>query len=466
MKDDTRKRNGRPQEDEEEEEDDRKPPARVVFVSNDDDEKRRCRADDSVSTTTSLTALLTPATATSRSTAVMPRGKRKRTDSSRHRIVGLYDELLLLTGTALLSLVTLLYTVLPTTALVSLLLLVLSIAAILYTVVQAVVREYRHVVTHRGMASVFSLPEWLQYLLAQQTLDEFMSDPTFGLEYRHLLLYFLPLSTEQLQAAVAQLAPHHRERLQRRGLGHLLGPSFMRLLVGDEGLATMNSPIIATTPQQRQSPPLHLPSTPQRRLVLRVDEDVDSSSSTEKSADHATPRIHTNRTPVSTDTNQLTAPKNTIPTPDSLQEAYDEEGRVLSQAIADTAYTSAWQPAWDWVASYLEQWTRPAAQGVFRYGLGLSLTSTSLGLLWWRARPLSSVIIRRHPWPAIPSRRDDPVGHAIWMTALYSGATALVTLGLQSWYYGTSSRRRRDNSSGRTGDSAASKDDSENESST
>ena len=59
-----------------------------------------------------------------------------------------------------------------------------------------------------------------------------MTTGTFFLDYRYLLLYFMPLSEEQLNHYINQLPPRHRDALLQPGLGRMVPDimdNFMRL---------------------------------------------------------------------------------------------------------------------------------------------------------------------------------------------------------------------------------------------
>ena len=82
------------------------------------------------------------------------------------------------------------------------------------------------------------LPDSLRIYLTETSLHEFMSEGTFFLDYRYLLLYFMPLTDEQLSHYISQLPPRHRDSLLQPGLGRMV-PSvmenFMRLDIDSNG---------------------------------------------------------------------------------------------------------------------------------------------------------------------------------------------------------------------------------------
>lgn len=71
-------------------------------------------------------------------------------------------------------------------------------------------------INQRGL--LYYLPESVQTYIRTTTLHEFMSDSTMFMEYRFLLLYFIPgLSEDQLMGFVNQLPEHRRQLLLNQG---------------------------------------------------------------------------------------------------------------------------------------------------------------------------------------------------------------------------------------------------------
>jgi hypothetical protein len=126
--------------------------------------------------------------------------------SSYSRRSWLQEDILLLSGTSLLSIMTFLYVVLPLTALMSLAVFMASSSALSYALYQYALQEFERLLQGRGLGEY--LPESLYRTLAEQSLHENLIDPSFTLEYRHLMLYFLPLSAAQRDAFIERLAPH------------------------------------------------------------------------------------------------------------------------------------------------------------------------------------------------------------------------------------------------------------------
>jgi hypothetical protein len=371
----------------------------------------------------------------------------------------------------LVSLVTLVYISISATALVAWLVLISSATLLVRQAWQRRRMAWHGALRHRGMLGMVVVPTALVDLL-NQSLHEFMSDPRFGWEWRHMILYFLPLSSEQLEAAVQQLAPHHRERLQR-GLGDLvLGTQVMRILLGDEGIRQRKQLVeaAATQPQRQQL---------QAFLSDDYDDDDDDDDSMDlglnvqgqdlagglddnqalrlastlglfvqrnATARRSIPTTTTTTTTIVSLPPLLSPPLLVSP---ELQAAYDEEARVLSDLVVASANATVWQPFRDYVMDVLvNQVTMPLTQRTVRYGLGASLVSSGLGLLgaaWgsWSGSTAAmalpalvswTVLGRRVIWvPRVPSRQQDPTAHAIWTMALWSGATAAVAWGVRSW---------------------------------
>jgi hypothetical protein len=137
-------------------------------------------------------------------------------------------------GTVALAMAVFISQILPAAAMTTLVFLLASTGMLTQTVIQTARQwYYENVVTGNGLGR-WLLPDSLYRTLTETSLHEYMTDPTFGLENRHLLLYFLPLTAEQLNDSLQRLAPQHRDRLFRPGMGHmLLGESLMRVLLGE-----------------------------------------------------------------------------------------------------------------------------------------------------------------------------------------------------------------------------------------
>jgi len=160
-----------------------------------------------------------------------------------------------------------LYTV-PAQLLVGMAMVFALFASLMFTLYRRAVLEYNAVVRGQGVGDV--LPESIFEQLVNMSLHDWMigseSSTTFFQEYGFVLLYFVPgLSRQQIDAYVDRLNPGHRAMLRRRGLGHFLGHGFMRVLLGDERLNTIQE---ASHGDPDQVPVIHQ-ATPSTRFVPR-----------------------------------------------------------------------------------------------------------------------------------------------------------------------------------------------------
>ena len=87
------------------------------------------------------------------------------------------------------------------------------------------------------------LPEWARRALTETTLHEFMIDPSTFLEYRYLLLYFVPgLTPEQLEGIIRNLPPRRRDTLLR--------PGYARALMPDSVMGALLPPVAPSGEEQ------------------------------------------------------------------------------------------------------------------------------------------------------------------------------------------------------------------------
>ena len=115
----------------------------------------------------------------------------------------------------------------------------LALAALTATIAyQYVLLQYNAVLETGGFVNL--LPESVQNsirdALQGTTLHEWMTDPAFFMEYRYLMLYFIPgLDQSQLDALVDRLPERHRNVLRQPGYMSSMTPaSVRRALVNDE----------------------------------------------------------------------------------------------------------------------------------------------------------------------------------------------------------------------------------------
>jgi len=119
----------------------------------------------------------------------------------------------------------------------------------LYRLFQMLQFECNEALRGRGIGNF--LPASMYDSLVNRSFHDFMTDDAFIRENQHFLLYFIPgLSVDQLNTFVDQLVPRHRRALHRPGLGNFLGEGFMRLLIGDQGLAERQSRPRGSVPQR------------------------------------------------------------------------------------------------------------------------------------------------------------------------------------------------------------------------
>jgi hypothetical protein len=377
--------------------------------------------------------------------------------------------------------------VLPATAFAALLFGVASTGMFSQSMILALRRLYREIVFHgNGLAEWIRLPESLIQTLTQTSIHEYMTDPSFMLEYRHMALYFLPLSAQQLEQSIAQLAPQHRDRLYRpAGIGRaLLGDDIMRVLMGDarwrqtlqneqpqESLVSVmnnNDNSNTGTPIPRVSVPSR-----QQRMLLPHDDDneeseIASSSDTPAAlldvssmdrftnerirheqavnvvarlgldSDHASSTIPT-LSPIRVLTTG--GRRNVMPQPQQQQQQQEEETvdqfadrelQVLVDAMWGSLYGFVLYPIRDYVASSI---VVPAVTTVStawtRLGMGLTFGSFALGVWgFWTgiySWPSISMLIVGNATHA-RERMRYPSSETVWTTAFLSGASVGLAL--------------------------------------
>jgi len=115
-----------------------------------------------------------------------------------------------------------------------------ALAALTATIAyQYLLLQYNAVLETGGLVNL--LPESIQSsirdALQGTTLHEWMTDPAFFMEFRYLVLYFVPgLDPAQLDALIDRLPERHRNVLRQPGYMSSMTPaSLRRALVNDEG---------------------------------------------------------------------------------------------------------------------------------------------------------------------------------------------------------------------------------------
>ena len=142
----------------------------------------------------------------------------------------LRSQILLLLCTSTIGLILFLFYALPLAAFISLALMTTSMGALVPVARSILIARYEMEMDQPGGLTRY-LPEYLRVMLTETSLHDFMTDTTFMMEHRYLLLYFMPgLTPEQLMGYINQLPQRHREALLQPGLGRLM-PSVMENLM-------------------------------------------------------------------------------------------------------------------------------------------------------------------------------------------------------------------------------------------
>jgi hypothetical protein len=379
--------------------------------------------------------------------------------------------------TSAVTVIVFLSQVMPATALAALLFGVASTGMFSQSMILTIHRLYYEIVFHgNGLAEWLRLPESLIRTLTQTTIHEYMTDPSFMLEYRHMALYFLPLSEQQLEQSIAQLAPQHRDRLYRpAGIGRaLLGDDMMRVLMGDarwrqtlqnqqpqeRALTTTRNTTNTTTNSGTSIPSVSVPSRQQRMLLLHEDNDDSEIASSDTPAldivsnmdqftnermhheqavnvaarlgldsDHASSIIPT-LTPVRV---ASTRGRNVIPQQqeETVDQFADRELQVLVDAMWGSLYGSFLDPIRDYVSSSI---VVPAVTTVstawIRLGMGFTFGSFALGIwgFWSGIYTVPSISMLVGHATHARERMRYPNSETVWTTAFLSGASVGLAL--------------------------------------
>ena len=170
-------------------------------------------------------------------------------------ITTLQRSTILYLGSTTMAWIILLSHILPSVVLYTLVWIIISTVLMIQAFYTTIQEYYYHmVVMGPGLGSML-LPQSVYNLLTQESLHEFLTDEVMVLEYRHLLLYFLPISATQLRDLLRRIAPQHQQRLQRRGeIGTLLfGESIMRIILGHTQYEQWRSRRILSQPPSSSS---------------------------------------------------------------------------------------------------------------------------------------------------------------------------------------------------------------------
>ena len=160
-----------------------------------------------------------------------PRSHRgRKSQSLRRQYEILENQVYILLGTASFGFILFLVITLPFFALILLALMSASLLALGPVAVSAMQTRYQLELEH-PLGLLRYLPDSVRVLLTETTLHEYMSDTSFMMENRHLLLYFIPgIQPDELINYINQLPMRHRDALLRPGLGRLM-PSLMNRLM-------------------------------------------------------------------------------------------------------------------------------------------------------------------------------------------------------------------------------------------
>jgi hypothetical protein len=422
-------------EDEDEEEEDRKTPPR----SN--DSHTEASTDQSMlscsSSAVPAAAALTPPTA--KGAELRLHLSPIQESSTPLPLPRIQNQVFFLSGTALLSFITFLYYVIPFTALFALGGSLVSISLMFHQVYQFLRQEYGDIVNGRGIGDY--LPGWVFRALTESSLHDQLTDDSFELEYRHLMLYFMPgLSRAQLDAYVDRLAPRHRGVLLRPGLGHLLGDSFMQVVMGRERFPTAVPPSIGHN--EGILPLLEngsIPSTPVRRRLDLDDDDSDADSDlgldvsgddlagglsnrqaeqmarTLRLPPSSTPSIRTPAMRTPSIPEEAIVSVNTTATPNAaaVEESQNEEElAILTEALWQTYVSSFYAPAVNTMSTAVTQWAQNVTEWITSPTMSITVVSGSVGLFgYWHG-------IWGRPTNRAASTRD------VWTTAVLGGGVA------------------------------------------
>lgn len=170
----------------------------------------------------------------------------RRPQSVRRQYEILENQVYILLGTFSIGFILFLAFTLPLFALLMLALMAASLAGLGPVALSAMQTRYQLELEH-PLGLLRYLPDSVRVLLTETTLHEYMSDTSFMMENRYLLLYFIPgIQPDELMNYINQLPRRHRDALLRPGLGRLM-PSLMNRLVRDDNSETFD---VSTLPLQ------------------------------------------------------------------------------------------------------------------------------------------------------------------------------------------------------------------------
>ena len=314
-------------------------------------------------------------------------------------------------------------------------------------------------INQRGL--LYYLPESIQNYIATTTLHEFMSDTTMFMEYRFLLLYFIPgLSEEQLMSFVQQLPDHRRQLLLNQGqIADIFLPEGLRrhlypITESEDEIQVDNQMMLMDSGEVRNSTSLHrgVPSD----LVWDSNEIENENIDSEHEQDAGNVQILQERIPEAIQATSSPMSTDAPEEPDTNR-VWEQDEFVLSNAIraATGSYASSFAESVS--ESILDSFLTPSTIRRSTRLTGLFSFSTVTHWLWsWSSsighvypnRMLSSLGLSSIPRSiAIRSRsqeerdwrdlyRSNSLGRMLLSSTVFMG----VSTGLL--YYARSSLRR------------------------
>mmetsp|Transcript_99 Transcript_99/g.134 ORF Transcript_99/g.134 Transcript_99/m.134 type:complete len:394 (-) Transcript_99:68-1249(-) len=333
----------------------------------------------------------------------------------------LYWQLIILAATSTTSLGASIILLLPFPVLLALALSVSSFMYMVYVVILLFYNKRDQIIQVDGIGNY--LPPSVYNLLTESTLHEWLQDTSFTLEFRHLILYFIPGITEQqLEAYIDNLSPTHRYNLRRHGLGHFLGEDFMRLVMG--GTRYQRNLL-----QSQQRPTELVIPPPNLMEFSAIDTSNDMASiASESSYSRRHERDDSQNAPNDVEERNITSRE--VTSARNALEEIEDEGNVLSDALSTMARSFVTTTV-DSVSMRAVQVAGIVSQRTISAGMAVTALSTGAALfgMWYDTFP------RRVP----SSRGNFASSHSFLLTAVSGGiSTGLLILarqGVKAYYF-------------------------------
>jgi hypothetical protein len=343
------------------------------------------------------------------------------------RAITLYRHVQILVGISFTSLGAFSIVVIPLPALLALLISLGSFALIVKLCIQWIRSEIQEIMDGHGIGPY--LPSYVYNQLTEMTLHEWMQDTTLTQQYRHLILYFIPgITPERIDHYIDSLAPHQRSYLRRRGLGHLFGQEFMRLIMGNEGYIRHSS---QDTPRPTE---VHLIRSLPPELMNEEESDL-GSTGPEKTISLTS----NNPTHLEGQITDMPSPPAIVSFQDNIPEQVEDI--LLSNALMEMFhnYMNASIEALSFgLVSIVDTWT----PYLVRTGIGVTSLAAGLGIFRRNWTPTITNSSTMTLW--LPSHRT------LWTTAFIGGLTTGGFLLVQANMRSIISRKARNNSTKET----------------